>query len=94
MDLDKRTITPVHFIYRISYPVTNHASISDYRDYSVMVFASPSGEFYRSVTSSRCLSGHTHLDNFIVTPKSCSSIGTIQKTHTSLEMVGNSPLGR
>ncbi len=45
----------------------------------VMVFASPSGQFYRDVTTSRHLSGLTHLDNFIVTRKSCPSIGTVQK---------------
>jgi hypothetical protein len=46
---------------------------------TVMVFAEPSGEFYRDVTTSRHLSGHTHLDNFIVTRKSCPLTGTLQK---------------
>jgi hypothetical protein len=65
-----------------------------YRDYScyrdkvnraagqrtvVMVFASPSGQFYRDATTSRHLSGLSHLDNFIVTRKSCPLTGTLQK---------------
>jgi hypothetical protein len=33
----------------------------------VMVFASPSGQLYRDVTTSYHLSGLSHLDNFIVT---------------------------
>ena len=45
----------------------------------VMVFASPSGQFYHDVTNSFHLSGHTHLDNFIVTHKSCPLTGTVQK---------------
>jgi len=45
----------------------------------VMVFASPSGQFYLGVTNSFHLSGLTHLDNFIVTQNSCPSTGTMQK---------------
>jgi hypothetical protein len=45
----------------------------------VMVFAEPSGEFYRDMTNPFSLSGHTHLDRFIVTRKSCPSTGTLQK---------------
>jgi len=44
-----------------------------------MVFASPSGQFYHDVTNPAHLSGLSHLDNFVVTRKSCSSIGTVQK---------------
>jgi hypothetical protein len=44
-----------------------------------MVFALPFGEFYRDVTNPFSLSGHTHLDNFIVTRKSCPLTGTLQK---------------
>jgi len=50
----------------------------------VMVFAEPSGEFYRDVTNPFSLSGHTHLDRFIVTRKSCSSAGTLQKLMPTL----------
>ena len=46
---------------------------------AVMVFASPSGQFYHDVTNPAHLSGLSHLDNFIVTRKSCPSIGTLQK---------------
>jgi hypothetical protein len=42
----------------------------------VMVFASQSGQFYHDGTTRRRLSGLTHLDNFIVTRKSCPFIGT------------------
>jgi hypothetical protein len=35
----------------------------------VMVFASPSGQFYRDVTTPYRLSGLIHLDNFIMTRK-------------------------
>jgi len=45
----------------------------------VMVFASPSGQFYRDRTTSYHLPGLSHLDNFIVTPKSCPLTGTLQK---------------
>jgi len=44
-----------------------------------MVFASPSGQFYRDGTTSYHLSGLSHLDNFIVTRKSCPLTGTVQK---------------
>jgi len=44
-----------------------------------MVFASPSGEFYRDRTTHGCLSGLSYLDNFIVTRKSCPLTGTLQK---------------
>jgi len=45
----------------------------------VMVFAEPSGQFYRDMTTSYRLSGLSHLDNFIVTRKSCPLTGTLQK---------------
>src|SRR5450759_4470216 len=45
----------------------------------VMVFAYPSGQFYLDVTNSYYLSGLSHLDNFIVTRKSCPLTGTLQK---------------
>jgi hypothetical protein len=35
----------------------------------VMVFASPSGQFYRDMTNPAHLSGPSHLDSFIVTRK-------------------------
>ena len=46
---------------------------------TTMVFASPSGQFYRDVTTSYHLPGLSHLDNFIVTRKSCPLTGTLQK---------------
>jgi hypothetical protein len=45
----------------------------------VMVFATPPRLFYRDVTTSYNLPGLSHLDNFIVTRKSCPLIGTLQK---------------
>jgi len=43
-----------------------------------MVFASPSASFYTG-SNSRHLSGLSHLDQFIVTPNSSPSAGTMQK---------------
>ena len=45
----------------------------------VMVFASPSWQFYHDVTNPAHLSGLSHLDDFIVTRKSCPLTGTLQK---------------
>ena len=63
----------------------------------VMVFAEPSGEFYRDVTNPFSLSGHTHLDNFIVTLKSCPLTGTLQKHMPTLILTATNqtagPLG-
>ena len=47
--------------------------------HAVMVFASPPRQFYRDGTNSCHLSGLGHLDNFIVTRKSCPLTGTLQK---------------
>src|SRR5450759_5187871 len=49
-----------------------------------MVFASPSGQFYLDVTTPYHLSGLSHLDNFIVTRKSCPLTGTLQKRMPTL----------
>jgi hypothetical protein len=46
---------------------------------AVMVFASPSGQFYYDVTDLAHLSGLRHLDSFIVTPNPRPPIGTLQK---------------
>ena len=76
-----------------------HLSKCRYRDYScyrdkvnraaslravVMVFASPLRQFYRDRTTRGHFSGLSHLDNFIVTRKSCPSIGTMQKLMPTL----------
>jgi hypothetical protein len=50
----------------------------------VMVFASPSGQFYHIMTNPAHLSGLRHLDNFIVTKKSCPLTGTLQKRMPTL----------
>jgi hypothetical protein len=50
----------------------------------VMVFASPSGQFYYNMTNPAHLSGPRHLDSFIVTKKSCSLTGTLQKRMPTL----------
>jgi len=49
----------------------------------VMVFASPSGQFYLDVTNPYLLSGQTHLDNFIVTRNFSSIYRDFAKTHAS-----------
>jgi hypothetical protein len=64
----------------------------------VMVFASPSGQFYYSMTNPAHLSGPRHLDNFIVTTNIRPSTGTLQKhmptltrtaTHQTAGPLGN-----
>jgi len=45
----------------------------------VMVFASPSGQFYHNMTNPAHLSGPRHLDNLIVTRNFRPSTGTLQK---------------
>ena len=45
----------------------------------VMVFASPSGQFFNNMTNPAHLSGPRHLDNFIVTRNLHPSTGTLQK---------------
>jgi hypothetical protein len=45
----------------------------------VMVFASPSGQFYLDVTIPAHLLGPPHLDNFILTPSARPLTGTLQK---------------
>jgi hypothetical protein len=51
----------------------------------VMVFAELLRQFYRDVTTSYHLSGLSHLDNFIVTRKSCPLTGTLQKPGPHLD---------
>ena len=50
----------------------------------VMVFASPSGQFYYDMTNPAHLSGPRHLDSFIVTPNDRPLIGTLQKRMPTL----------
>jgi hypothetical protein len=50
----------------------------------VMVFASPSGQFYYDVTSPAHLSGPRHLDNFIMTLNPRPLIETLQKLMPTL----------
>jgi hypothetical protein len=50
----------------------------------VMVFASPSGQFYHDVTNPAHLSGPRHLDSLIVIPNPRPSIGTLQKRMPTL----------
>jgi hypothetical protein len=50
----------------------------------VMVFASPSRQFYCDMTNPAHLSGPRHLDSFIVTNKSCPLTGTLQKRMPTL----------
>src|SRR5664279_5393635 len=50
----------------------------------VMVFASPSGQFYYNMTNPAHLSGPRHLDNFILTRNLRPSTGTLQKRMPTL----------
>ena len=54
----------------------------------VMVFASPSGQFYRDGTNPAHLSGLSHLDNFIVTQKLLSIYRDFAKTHANPDTDG------
>jgi len=66
----------------------------------VMVFASPSGQFYYNMTNTAHLSGPRHLDNFILTRNLHPSTGTLPafvktsafkaKTHANPDVDGNS----
>jgi len=76
--------------------VTNPASETHLKaltiwDNSVMVFASAFGQFYCDRSTSHRLSGLGHLDNFIVTRKSCPFIGTLQKRMPSLTQTAANP---
>src|SRR5450759_5634155 len=66
--------------YQTFVTLTNHATVTMSIGLPalapvVMVFALPSGQFYLDVTNSYHLSGLSHLDNFIVTRKSCPLTG-------------------
>jgi hypothetical protein len=52
----------------------------------VMVFASPSGQFYYNMTNPAHLSGLRHLDSFIVTKNFSPSTGTLQKRMPTLTL--------
>ena len=52
----------------------------------VMVFAMPPRQPYRDMTNPAHLSGPRHLDNFIVTKKSCPLTGTLQKRMPTLTL--------
>jgi hypothetical protein len=56
---------------------------------AVMVFASPSGQFYRDGTTRGRLSGFSHLDNFILTGKLASVNRDFAKTTPSADTDGN-----
>jgi hypothetical protein len=56
---------------------------------AVMVFASPSGLFYRDGTTRGRLPGFSHLDNFIVTRKPTSVNRDFAKTTPSADTDGN-----
>jgi hypothetical protein len=59
-----------------------------------MVFASPSGQFYRDGTTSYLLPGFSHLDNFIWTRKLAFVNRDFAKTHASPDPDGNFPYHR
>ena len=50
----------------------------------VMVFASPSGQFFNNMTNPAHLSGPRHLDSFIMTRNIRPSTGTLQKRMPTL----------
>jgi hypothetical protein len=68
----------LNFLYREQSCIRDKVYGAVGRRTVVMVFASPSANFYTG-SNPRRLSGLSHLDNFIVTSKSCPSIGTVQK---------------
>jgi len=67
------------------YPAAETKSIGLPADaHAVMVFALPLRQFYHDGTNPAHLSGLGHLDNFIVTRKSCPLTGTLQKRMPTL----------
>jgi hypothetical protein len=75
----------IKFCYTRTDPAAETKSIGLQADARVvMVFASPSGQFYHDVTNPTHLSGPRHLDSFIVTRKTCTSTGTLQKRMPTL----------
>ena len=70
----------IKFCYTLTVPATETKSIGLQADARVvMVFASPSGQFYRDMTNPAHLSGLRHLNSFIMTPNTRPFIGTLQK---------------
>jgi hypothetical protein len=69
--------------------VTNPATITNATDNSKMVFTEPSGEFYHDVTTSRHLSGLTHLDNFYHYAKLIVIYRDYAKTYANLDLDDN-----
>jgi hypothetical protein len=90
----------IKFCYTLTVPAAETKSIGLQADARVvMVFASPSGQFYYNMTNPAHLSGPRHLDSFIVTRKSCPLTGTLParltpvgraKTHANPDTDGNS----
>jgi hypothetical protein len=75
----------IKFCGNMTVPAAETKSIGLQADARVvMVFASPSGQFYHDVTNPAHLSGPRHLDSLIVIPNPRPSIGTLQKRMPTL----------
>jgi hypothetical protein len=100
MSIRLNSIQLIKFCCTRTVPATETKSIGLQADARVvMVFASPSGQFYYNMTNPAHLSGPRHLDSFIVTRKSCPLTGTLParltpvgraKTHANPDTDGNS----
>jgi hypothetical protein len=82
----------------VTTPATEIKSIGLLADASagwrIMVFATPSWQFYIGGTTSYHLPGLSHLDNFIWTRKLASVYRDFAKTHANPDTDGNSPYHR
>jgi len=75
----------IKFCGTLTVPAAETKSIGLQTDARVvMVFASPSGQFYCNMTNPAHFSGQHHLDSFIVTLKSLPLTGTLQKRMPTL----------
>ena len=92
---DRFVISPLSLCEQLYFHLFNFVCLdrSCYRDKhnraagrrtAVMVFAVPLRQFYHDRTTPAHLSGLSHLDNFIMTRKSCPLTGTLQKRMPTL----------
>jgi hypothetical protein len=95
--LKSMLVTSIHllnFVYRDYSCCRDKVNRAAGRRTVVMVFASPTRQFYRDVTNPAHLPGFSRLDNFIWTRKFASVYRDFAKTHANPDTDGNSPYHR
>jgi hypothetical protein len=80
----------IKFLYREQSCCRDKVNGAAVRRAVVMVFASPSASFYTG-SNPLPLSGHSHLDHFIVIANSSPLIGTVQKHMPTLTQTAPNP---